>query len=118
MTTSPSSAVRKNTPHRPIRPKGDTGSALAGGGAGGHDFRTGWRDDGRDALSVPSPERVDNALGRAAAGLAVGLAAISVLDGSLLGIPIKDATSSIGMSNRHNQADIHVLISCRQRRPR
>ena len=25
------------------------------GGAGGHDFRAGWRDDGRDALSVPSP---------------------------------------------------------------
>ena len=48
------------------------------GGAGGHDFRAGWRDDGRDALSVPSlpaagrrgsrePEPVDNALGRAAA---------------------------------------------------
>ena len=56
------------------------------GGAGGHDFRAGWRDDGRDALSVPNPppagrrgsrepEPVDNALGRAAAGLAVGLAA-------------------------------------------
>ena len=56
------------------------------GGAGGHDFRAGWRDDGRDPLSVPSPppagrrgsrepEPVDNALGRAAAGLAVGLAA-------------------------------------------
>ena len=53
------------------------------GGAGGHDFRAGWRDDGRDPLSVPSPppagrrgsrepEPVDNALGRAAAGLAVG----------------------------------------------
>ena len=51
------------------------------GGAGGHDFRAGWRDDGRDALSVPSPppagrrgsrdpEPVDNALGHAAAGLA------------------------------------------------
>ena len=25
------------------------------GGAGGHDFRAGWRDDGRDPLSVPSP---------------------------------------------------------------
>ena len=25
------------------------------GGAGGHDFRAGWRDDGRDALSVPNP---------------------------------------------------------------
>ena len=51
------------------------------GGAGGHDFRAGWRDDGRDALSVPSPppagrrgsrdpEPDDNALGHAAAGLA------------------------------------------------
>ena len=28
---------------------------IATGGAGGHDFRAGWRDDGRDALSVPSP---------------------------------------------------------------
>ena len=56
------------------------------GGAGGHDFRAGWRDDGRDALAVPSPppagrrgsrepEPVDNALGRAAAVLAVALAA-------------------------------------------
>ena len=27
----------------------------ATGGAGGHDFRAGWRDDGRDALSIPSP---------------------------------------------------------------
>ena len=56
------------------------------GGAGRHDFPVGWRDDGRDALSVPSPrpagrrgsrgpEPVDNAVGRAAAGLAVGLAA-------------------------------------------
>ena len=56
------------------------------GGADRHDFPVGWRDDGRDALSVPSPrpagrrgsrgpEPVDNAVGRAAAGLAVGLAA-------------------------------------------
>ena len=51
------------------------------GGAGGHDFRGGWRDDGRDALYFPSPppagrrgsrdpEPDDNALGHAAAGLA------------------------------------------------
>ena len=50
------------------------------GGAGGHHFRAGWRHDGRDALSVPSPppagrrgsrepEPVDNALRPAAAGL-------------------------------------------------
>ena len=56
---------------------------IAAGGAGGHHFRAGWRHDGRDALSVPSPppagrrgsrepEPVDNALSRAAAGLAVG----------------------------------------------
>ena len=72
-----SGTVTADTPPRRI---------AAIGGAGGHDFRAGWRDDGRDPLSVPSPppagrrgsrepEPVDNALGRAAEGLAVGLAA-------------------------------------------